>query len=102
MEDVKVQDGTTVQVEMPRYRSHKEVYALKIMDIRMPELQHGEVYDGRMIIKSSDDGYSSFTVDAAYVKKHQPKVGGYYVRYKDGYESWSPAEAFEEGYTRVN
>ena len=23
---------------------------------------------------------------------------GYYVRYKDGYESWSPAEAFEEAY----
>ena len=23
---------------------------------------------------------------------------GYHVRYKDGYESWSPAEAFEEAY----
>ena len=29
------------------------------------------------------------------------EAGGYYVRYPDGYESWSPAEAFEEGYTLV-
>lgn len=27
--------------------------------------------------------------------------GGYYVRYQDGYESWSPAEAFETGYVRI-
>ena len=28
-------------------------------------------------------------------------LGGYYVRYEDGFESWSPAEAFEKGYTRL-
>jgi hypothetical protein len=33
--------------------------------------------------------------------KHAPQVGGYYVRYPDGYESWSPAKAFEEGYTEA-
>ena len=33
--------------------------------------------------------------------KHQPTVGGYYVVYKDGYKSFSPADAFESGYTRV-
>ena len=27
---------------------------------------------------------------------------GYYVRYKDGYESWSPAEPFEEAYKCVD
>lgn len=26
---------------------------------------------------------------------------GYYVVYTDGYVSWSPAKAFEEGYTKV-
>jgi len=34
--------------------------------------------------------------------KHKPEVGGYYVVYADGYKSFSPAQAFEEGYTRVN
>ena len=28
-------------------------------------------------------------------------IGGYYVRYEDGYESWLPAKAFEEGYSRI-
>ncbi len=36
-----------------------------------------------------------------YMRKHQPKIGGYFVVYKDGYKSFSPAEAFEEGYTRI-
>ena len=31
-----------------------------------------------------------------------PHVGGYYVLYEDGYESFSPAKAFEEGYTRFD
>lgn len=26
-------------------------------------------------------------------------IGGYYVKYPSGYESWSPAEDFEDGYT---
>ena len=29
------------------------------------------------------------------------QVGGYYVVYTGGYKSWSPAEAFEDGYTKV-
>lgn len=36
-----------------------------------------------------------------YMNKHQPQIGGYYVKYADGYESFSPAEAFESGYTKV-
>jgi hypothetical protein len=30
-----------------------------------------------------------------------PQPGGYFVVYKDGYKSFSPAKAFEEGYTRI-
>lgn len=30
-----------------------------------------------------------------------PGIGGYFVRYEDGYTSWSPAKAFEEGYIEV-
>ena len=40
---------------------------------------------------------SGVVVSAAYVAKHDPQVGGYYVLYPDGYESWSPAEAFRAG-----
>ena len=36
-----------------------------------------------------------------WLDKHNPEVGGYYVVYEDGYKSFSPAKAFEEGYTLI-
>ena len=84
--------------EMPRYRCFKEVWALKIKRIDViedgPAVSHG-------LITPTDDGYSPFIADHAYMLKHQPQVGGYYVVYKDGYKSFSPEAAFEEGYTRI-
>ena len=82
-------------MEMPKYQSHKKVWALKIKEV---------VFDWDMqtaTITPEEDGYAPFKVDHAYVSKHKPKVGGYYVFYKDGYRSWSPADAFEEGYTKI-
>ena len=75
--------------EMPKYKCHKEVHALKIAAI------NGEV------ITPQDKGYGEFTVSAAFIEKHAPKPGGYYVVYEDGYVSFSPAEAFEAGYTGI-
>lgn len=28
-------------------------------------------------------------------------IGGYFVLYEDGFQSWSPAEAFEKGYSLI-
>lgn len=41
-------------------------------------------------------------VSAEYIAKHDPVVGGYLVVYEDGYESYSPAAAFEAGYSPAN
>lgn len=91
--------------EMPRYRSHKEVWALKIKEIHhdseLAKIEGNRETDGTAIIVPEESGFAPFRVDAAYVTKHNPQPGGYYVVYKDGYLSWSPAEAFEEGYTRI-
>lgn len=38
------------------------------------------------------------TVPESYIAKHEPKIGGYYVQYEDGYSSFSPAETFEKAY----
>ena len=38
-------------------------------------------------------------VNKSFMDKNQPQEGGYYVKYKGGYESYSPAKAFEEGYS---
>lgn len=84
-------------VEMPKYKCHKEVWALKIKEIEKHKID-AENY----IITPEEVGFAPFVVDSEYVLKHKPKVGGYYVIYKDGYKSFSPAEAFEDGYTLIN
>lgn len=84
------------EMEMPKYRCHKEVWALKIKAIE-------EVYDytncTRLI--PEDETYGPILVDRRFVKNHQPEAGGYYVVYEDGYKSYSPSDPFEKGYTRI-
>lgn len=86
----------TVQCEMPKYKCHKEVHALRIDTLkpRTPD-------DGTLLLTPADDGFAPFILDAAFVSKHAPKTGGYYVVYEDGYKSFSPATAFTSGYTRI-
>lgn len=76
---------------MRRYQSHKVVEAFQIIEIVQDITQ-------QTVLKGVED---TVYVDDEYMDKHQPKVGGYFVLYADGYESWSPAEAFESGYTEV-
>ena len=86
-----------VSMEMPRYKCHKEVYALKIASLDSTASPEQES-DGSLLMTPADYGYAPFTLDAAYVRKHKPEAGGYYVVYADGYKSYSPAKAFEDGY----
>jgi hypothetical protein len=85
----------TTDREMPKYRSHKEVWALKIKDVLCdPGKTEGAIIP-------EEEGFASIPVSVEYMEKHDPQPGGYYVVYPDGYKSWSPAKAFESGYTRV-
>jgi len=86
--------------EMPKYRSHKKVWALKILEMR-DDTPPNQESDGSRTIVPADEGFAPFRVESDYVRKHSPQAGGYYVVYQDGYKSWSPAEAFEGGYTRI-
>ena len=82
-------------IKMPLYKSHKTVAALKIAGIG-PSFE-----DGSATLYPADDGHMPFDVPAEYMVRHKPCVGGYFVRYDDGYTSYSPAEAFESGYTAI-
>ena len=88
------------QREMPKYKCHKEVNALKIKSLRATANPNEET-DGSLFMTPTEEGYSDVRLDREFVLKHKPQVGGYYVVYKDGYTSFSPCEAFEEGYTRI-
>lgn len=82
------------QKEMPRYKCHKVVRAAKIVGV----ISRNDV--GGWTLKL-EGRRPAVTVTDAWYAKHAPLVGGYYVVYKGGYESFSPADAFEEGYTLV-
>jgi len=76
-------------IQMPRYQSHKKVWALKIASVEGYTLTFAE------------PGYAPIRVDEQLFGRYTPVVGDYYVTYDDGYKSISPAKAFEEGYTRI-
>ncbi|MBF8177674.1 hypothetical protein [Herminiimonas contaminans] len=86
--------------EMPKYQCHKQVYALKIEKIEQSPADF-ECEGGSYHITPADAGYGAFPVPAAFVDKHKPEAGGYYVVYDDGYKSYSPASAFESGYAPI-
>jgi hypothetical protein len=86
------------QMEMPRYKCHKQVWALKIATLKSTA-KPDEESDGSLLMVPADEHYAPIKLDAAYVNKHRPQEGGYYVVYDDGYKSYSPAKAFEDGYT---
>lgn len=83
-------------MELQRYKCHKEVGAVKITSLTQND-------DGTLTITGEglDD---AIVVEKKFVPTHdpaRPQVGWYFVAYLDGYQSFSPAEAFEEGYTKT-
>lgn len=92
--------------DIPHWRSHKVVQAAKITGMQFPP-------GGPVICMGDIPAKAAVTpaVLARMVGMTNPKpgdgeawanlVGGYYIRYADGYESWSPADAFQQGYRRV-
>ena len=75
---------------MQKYKCHKIVKAMQIQRMEAQSEDDGFVLLG--------DGEEHFVTDS-WFKKFSPQIGGYLVEYQDGYQSFSPKEAFEEGYT---
>lgn len=85
----RVADHVETVVPLPQYVSHKVVGALKIRDV-----------DGCTIIPA-DPEFPAFVVLPEMYLRYTPTAGDYFVEYADGYQAFSPAKAFEEGYARV-
>lgn len=87
-----------VSAQMPRYQCHKKVWALKIKAINPTnEMLMYPDY----ALHFEEEGYAPIRKSRDWMQKHSPSAGGYYVVYEDGYTSYSPAKAFEEGYRLI-
>lgn len=86
----------TTTAEMPRYQCHKKVWALKIAALLVDEHNH-------TTITPAEAGYAAFDAPSGWADRYHgsSEDRGYYVVYDDGYASWSPTKAFEQGYTRL-
>lgn len=76
---------------LPLYQCHKQVRACKIAAVANGPNGWEVIPDDRSL--------DAIHVSQAWVDRHAPRPGGYFVAYRDGYTSYSPAREFEEGYT---
>lgn len=83
---------------MKKFKSHKIVEAARIVRIEDNPQPNAHNPMGNREIEL-DTG--TVLMGAMHTQLNNAEVGGYYVRYADGYCSYSPAKAFEEGYTEV-
>lgn len=80
--------------QLPRWQCHKVVRAAKIT--------HAEAMLSGALYRLTLDGVGvPIEVDTKWMVERRAEAGGYLVVYEDGYMSFSPAKAFEEGYTRL-
>lgn len=77
---------------LPRFSCHKVVRAARVTGIRRDEA------DGHTTTLEFGDMGLEWPVTHDFVKRHDPHVGGFFVVYDDGHQSFSPARAFLAGY----
>lgn len=78
-------------MDLPKYKSHKVVSAARIQGIGLRQDDFGHVLDL--------GPHGTVNVSDTWVSEKHALTGGYYVVYEDGYASFSPYEAFNQGYT---
>ncbi len=79
---------------LTKWQCHKQVWAEKIINIRYSQSDphiSWELANGEIVTVSND----------LLCRGTSTPVGGYYVLYENGYESWSPADIFEAGYVQL-
>ena len=89
---------------MPQYVCHKKVWALKISAIEFDSVRaerEGRETTGGAWLTVAEPGFAEFEISPDFLRKSLPQIGGYLVQYEDGYKSYSPAKAFEDGYALI-
>ena len=97
---------------LPRWRCHKTVHAVKLRAVDVITEEASDVITEandaptttRIRLTPANSEHAAFDVPVEWwTRSYNGNTldCGYYVLFEDGYESWSPSKAFEEGYTRL-
>lgn len=88
---------------LPTWQSHKVVEAAEIIGyVRAPN-PYVDVGYGQPPAETHAKYLHTqrLTVPQNFFSRGQPKPGDFFVRYADGYVSWSPRQVFLDGNTRT-
>lgn len=80
--------------QLADWKCHKIVKAGKITAF-------GDGFNTPVTVEDVNGAECKVEMPASAFARGRPNLGDYIVIYDDGYKSWSPAKAFEDGYTRV-
>ena len=83
---------------LPQFQCIKKVRGGKITAISRPVEITGEA---DLSLDIGDGQLHIVRVTQGYLNQHRPYVGGYYVEYEGGYQSFSPGDVFEKGYVKL-
>lgn len=78
--------------QLADWKCHKIVKAGKVISLNL---------DNIVAVEDADGAECNIEMPMTAFSRGAPAPGDYIVIYEDGYKSWSPAKAFEEGYTRL-
>lgn len=79
---------------LPHWKCHKVVQAGRISLMARDE-------PNGMLMVHAEPSNMPFAVPLDFLRRHHPEIGGYFTVYEDGYISYSPAAAFEAGYSLI-
>ncbi len=92
--DIIDEQNLGAQTPMPAFISHKRVWALKIAKVHVDD-------DGQGIALAFENPRFALRAFTSSQLEHKPipEAGMWFVQYEGGYFSFSPADAFEKGYS---
>ncbi len=91
---------------LPRWQCNEIVEAVQITGIAydsdIARSEGRKETDNGAYLYHDAEGIPAIKVSQQYIIKHHPEEGGYFIKNADGGLSYSTAESFEAGHTRVS
>lgn len=81
--------------QLADWKCHKIVKAGKILAL-------SDSFSEPVTVEDVNGTPCKVAIPLSMFARGRPVVGDYIVIYDDGYKSWSPAKAFEDGYARIS